>query len=211
MKISKITWFIFAFFAISIGIYPVLYALVDMSQGLLGNKPPEVLSNSLWSLFFYLHIGFGGVSLLTGWSQFSKKIRARNIQLHRTLGKIYMIAVLVSGISSVFIAFYATGGIGPSFGFGILGVLWLLTSAIAYIAVRKKHIPQHKVWMIQSYALTFAAVTLRLWLPFMGAVLHMEFIDSYRVVAWLCWVPNLLIAFAIIKIKYPKVSWFVLS
>lgn len=182
-----------------------------MSHGLLGSKPPEVIGSSLWNLFFYLHIGLGGLSLLTGWSQFSKKIRAKNMQLHRTLGKIYLIAVLISGISSIYIAWYATGGLIPSFGFGTLGVLWLTTSAMAYVAVRRKHIPQHKVWMIQSYALTFAAVTLRLWLPFMQAGLHMPFLDSYRIVAWLCWVPNLLVAFAIISRKYPKVKWFALS
>lgn len=211
MILKKTAWFLFVFFAVSVGFYPIMYILVDMSQGLLGNKPPELLTNTIWNLFFYLHIGFGGLSLLTGWSQFSKKIRARNIRLHRILGKIYMIAILISGVSSIYIALYATGGMGPSFGFGTLGVLWLTTSTMAYIAVRKRHIPQHKVWMIQSFALSFAAVTLRLWLPLLTAAMHMEFIEAYRIIAWLCWVPNLLVAFTIVRIKYPRVSWFALS
>jgi hypothetical protein len=47
--------------------------------------------------------------------------------------------------------------------------------------------------MIRSFALTFAAVTLRLYLPF-PMIWGFEFIEGYRIIAWLCWVPNLLIA-----------------
>jgi hypothetical protein len=57
--------------------------------------------------------------------------------------------------------------------------------------------------MIRSYALTFAAVTLRIWLP-LGQVLHFDFVEAYRVIAWLCWVPNLLAAEWILNnLKHP--------
>jgi hypothetical protein len=46
--------------------------------------------------------------------------------------------------------------------------------------------------MIRSYALTFAAVTLRIWLPLFQNGFGMEFISAYVIIAWLCWVPNLL-------------------
>ncbi|GAB4428835.1 MAG: hypothetical protein OHK0039_47410 [Bacteroidia bacterium] len=48
-----------------------------------------------------------------------------------------------------------------------------------------------------SYAACFAAVTLRLWLPILTALLG-DFLPAYRIVAWLCWVPNLLVALAVI-------------
>ena len=50
--------------------------------------------------------------------------------------------------------------------------------------------------MVRNFALTFAAVTLRLWLPGMvvGGV-PMEI--AYPIVAWLCWVPNLIVAEAL--------------
>jgi ABC-type spermidine/putrescine transport system permease subunit II len=51
----------------------------------------------------------------------------------------------------------------------------------------------HRRWMIRSFALTFAAVTLRLYLP-LGFLLPVSFDDAYRVISFLCWVPNLLAA-----------------
>jgi uncharacterized membrane protein len=132
--------------------------------------------------------------LLCGWSQFLKSSRSKYLKLHRFLGKIYVITVLLSGIAGLYLAFHATGGAIASFGFGILALLWLTTTSIAFIFIQKKQIEKHQHWMIRSYALCFAAVTLRLWIPFFQAVLHFEFVEGYRIIAWLCWVPNLLFA-----------------
>jgi len=51
----------------------------------------------------------------------------------------------------------------------------------------------HQRWMIRSLALTFAAVTLRVYLPLSVAV-GLPFDVAYPVIAWVCWVPNLLVA-----------------
>jgi len=45
--------------------------------------------------------------------------------------------------------------------------------------------------MIRSYALLFAAVTLRIELPLLIMAFG-EFTPAYQVVSWLCWVPNAL-------------------
>lgn len=178
-----------------IGIYPLLYFVVDMSnQGLLGRKPPELFQNYLWHFLFYTHIALGGIALLTGWSQFSLKLRQNRMNLHRNLGKIYVISVLLSGIAGLYIALFATGGIVSILGFASLAVLWLFTTFNAYTSIQKKKIVFHQQWMIRSYALTFAAVTLRIWLPLFTEGLGMGFIEAYVIIAWLCWVPNLLLA-----------------
>jgi hypothetical protein len=46
--------------------------------------------------------------------------------------------------------------------------------------------------MARSAALTCAALTLRLYLPFPPA-LGFTFAEGYRFIAWACWVPNLLV------------------
>ena len=51
--------------------------------------------------------------------------------------------------------------------------------------------------MIYSYAACFAAVTLRIWLPLLIVSLG-DFITAYRIVAWLCWVPNLMVAYFLV-------------
>ena len=52
---------------------------------------------------------------------------------------------------------------------------------------------EHRAWMIRSFALTFAAVTLRIYLPLIPLT-DMPFIEGYRAISFLCWVPNLVIA-----------------
>ena len=47
--------------------------------------------------------------------------------------------------------------------------------------------------MTRSFALTFAAVTLRAYLPF-SALPHLSFALVYPLTAWVSWIPNLAIA-----------------
>ena len=47
--------------------------------------------------------------------------------------------------------------------------------------------------MMRSYALTAAAITLRLYLP-VFAITGIPFAEGYRLVAWICWIPNLMFA-----------------
>lgn len=193
---NKFLWGIFIFFAVAVGCYPLIYGFVDMhNKGLLQSKSAELLHNPLWKSFFFFHISFGGLALLTGWYQFIKKRRQRYLNLHRWLGRFYVIAVLISGTAGLYIAFYATGGLISILGFGLLALCWLFSDVMGYVAIRKLDVLSHKKWMIRNYALAFAAVTLRVWLPLMMLpFFHIAFLDAYHVVAWLCWVPNLIAA-----------------
>ena len=195
---SRFGWGVFIFFAIGVGIYPAMYFLLDMSQGLLASKSAEVQQSSVWRAAFYFHITFGGLALLTGWSQFLKEFRNRNLSFHRTLGKIYLVCVTISGFCGLYIAFFATGGVVSAAGFSGLALAWLFTTSSAYRSIRAKDRDNHERWMIRSYALTFAAVTLRIYLP-LSAIFGLEFNDAYRVIAWMCWVPNLFVAELIIR------------
>ena len=122
MKLKGLPWVVFAFFAIAIGLYPLSYYIIDMrSGGLLHSKPKELLGSFYYVPIFYTHITFGGIALFTGWSQFSGRLRNRNLGLHRVLGKIYVGAVL-SSVAGLFIAFFASGGIISALGFGLLAM-----------------------------------------------------------------------------------------
>lgn len=191
---NRFAWIAFAVMAIAIGLYPLLYFILDREFGLLASKSDALLSNVLWNIGFYGHILFGGLALLVGWIQFNKNFRNANLKRHRIIGKIYMIAALISGTCGIYIGFYATGGIITSVGFISLGVVWLFTTIKAYLAIRSKDIQLHQGFMIYSYAACFAAVTLRIWLPMLTFVFG-DFTIAYRIVAWLCWVPNIIFAF----------------
>ncbi len=200
MKLKHLLWAVFGLFALGVGFYPLTYYLVDMhGKGLFSTKPAELLANTVWYTAFYMHITFGGIALLTGWTQFSRNIRDRYLNFHRTLGKIYVFAVMLSSMAGFYIALFASGGITSTLGFGLLASSWFFTVTMAYSNILKKRFKQHENWMIRNYALTFAAVTLRLYLPFSQAVMHIDFITAYRVISWLCWVPNLLVAQIIVN------------
>jgi len=60
-------------------------------------------------------------------------------------------------------------------------------------------------WFLSfGVALTFAAVTLRLYLPVLGGTLGFE--TGYPIVAWLCWVPNLIVAEWILRRRARSVA-----
>lgn len=189
-------WWLFAFLCLAIGLYPAVYFLGNREFGLLSTKAPELLQNLWWNIGFYGHIIPGGVALLIGWIQFSQKIRLRNPGLHRNIGLTYVCAAVISATCGIFIGFFATGGPVAASGFIALGSIWLFTTLHAYRAARMRHFDRHETWMTYSYAACFAAVTLRIWLPVLSAMLG-EFVPAYRIVAWLCWVPNLAVAHAI--------------
>lgn len=54
----------------------------------------------------------------------------------------------------------------------------------------------HQKMMIYSYAACFAGVTLRVWLPLLTLIFG-DFVKAYILVAWLCWIPNLMVAYLI--------------
>lgn len=200
---KRLAWFVFAFLAIGVSLYPLLYVNYAFQEGEFGirlSKSEELIANSLWNIGFYGHVVFGGIALATGWVQFSKKIRRKRLQLHRNLGKVYVGAALISGACGVSIGFSATGGWIPALGFILLGLVWLYTTSSAYVAIRKKDLNLHEGMMIYSYAACFAAVTLRLWLPLLQITLG-DFLIAYKIVAWLCWVPNIIFASVLVKKK----------
>jgi len=143
---------------------------------------------------------FGGViALVLGPWQFSERVRQHNLPLHRWMGRTYLIAVLVGSIAGLGMATVSLGGVVTHIGFGLLAGLWLLSALFAYSHIRRGEIDSHREWMTRNYALTFAAVTLRLWLPFFMRAFHIEIMQAYMTVSWLAWVPNLLVAEVLIN------------
>ncbi|MFD2588336.1 DUF2306 domain-containing protein [Croceitalea marina] len=197
---TKTIWAIFVLSCILIGLYPLIYFLIEVNFGLLALKSKKLLENVLWNNFFYGHIIFGGISLLIGWTQFSPKLRRKRLALHRLVGKVYVLCVLISGVCGIYIAQFATGGITNIIAFNLSALIWLITTIAAYKAIKKRKIKLHENYMIYSYAVCFSAVTLRIWLPILTEVTG-SFDEAYLIGSWLSWVPNLLVAFFIIKMK----------
>ena len=156
---------------------------------------PDMKANFLaHSTGIYTHAFASAVALVLGPFQFSADLRKKHPEIHRWLGRAYLgFGVLVGGASGFYMSQYAYGGYVAQLGFAALAVLWLYTGSRAYLAVRRGAIAEHRKWMVRNFSLTFAAVTLRLYLPASMAS-GVEFSVAYPIIAWLCWVPNLAFA-----------------
>jgi len=131
-SMKKASWITIGILSTLVGLYPIIYFLIDQRFGLLSSKSVELLNDNLWNIAFYGHITLGGLALLIGWLQFSNTLRVKKTELHRILGKIYVISVLISGICGLFIALNATGGIISILGFFTLGLFWLTTTILGF-------------------------------------------------------------------------------
>lgn len=186
MTLRLLGWGTMTFFAVAIGGY-ALAVLADV-------VPNDFLSKfAEYRLVADLHFLGGGLALLLGPWQFSPRLRARFLAGHRWIGRAYVIAVLTGAVAGLYMAPRADGGLVSAAGFGLLAALWILTVGLAWSAARSGDIAAHRRWMVRNFALTYAAVMLRLYLP-LSQVAGYGFDEAYQVVAWMCWVPNLIVA-----------------
>ena len=145
------------------------------------------------------HIITAMLAILIGPFQFLPRIRkGRLLKVHRWLGRIYLLSILFGGLSGLYMAQFAYGGIITELGFGALACLWLYTGYRAYRDIRNKNIEGHREWMIRNYALTLAGLMLRVWVP-LSIPTGIDFAMAYRFIGWLCWVPNLFVAEWIVR------------
>ncbi len=181
---KKFSWVVLASLSTLISLYTLKYVISDKPIALLLSKSEELLGSTFYNISFYTHITLGGIALLIGWLQFSKEIRRKYPKLHNFIGKVYVIAILISGPAGFYIALFSSGGISTILGFSIGALLWTILTYIGYLKIREGNVRSHIKYMMYSYAGTFGAVTLRLWLPIL-IFFFGRFLIAYQIVAWL--------------------------
>lgn len=140
-----------------------------------------------------VHGLFAIVALALGPLQFIPALRRQWPVLHRATGMVYLIAVFIASCSGFALGTIAFGGWLAESGFEFMSLAWLLTAVVALVTARLRHFEEHRRWMIRNYALTFGATMLRVDLMIFGA-LGVPFPLLYPMLAWLAWLPNLLVA-----------------
>ena len=153
--------------------------------------PAELDNFSQRRIALSLHALGGAIALLAGPLQFVPRFRERNWNRHRLLGWIYCSAVLLGWCASLWIAPHAQTGWIASAGFLALGAAWIVATGLAVQFILRGDALTHRRWMIRSYALAAAAITLRIYLP-LSVAFHVPFSSAYPAIAWLCWIPNVL-------------------
>lgn len=215
---KNFSWGLMAFLAIGVTLV-ALAPYITFNSDNFNNATARYITAPMFRYVgLFIHAFSGGTALLLGPFQFLDGFRKRKPSLHRWMGRLYLVSILIGGLSAFIIAPGMISGLVGEVGLMSLAVLWLWTGWNAYSSIRRGDVKSHREWMIRSFALTFAAATLRLWLgtliatqlPFLQTKYQGDFdalfVEVYRVVMWLCWVPNIIFAEWFIQRRKPQVA-----
>jgi uncharacterized membrane protein len=212
---SPVSWTVITLISLAItGYFVGQYAtgsLAELGEQGVGLAPTYADRPFFVRVSFYVHIVSAGLALVVGPFQFAGVIRRRYRAVHRWIGRTYAVSVAFASVSGLVMAAHSSVAFVGFFGFGTLSVLWGWTTWRGYRAIRDHDVAAHQAWMIRSFALTFAAPTLRLWLGVLilfqvaigaggpNAEVDRLMADAYAAVPFLCWLPNIVIAEIMIR------------
>jgi uncharacterized membrane protein len=158
---------------------------------------PQSYGDYFWGKVTWLfpHVVCGLLAVIIGPLQFWSRIRRDYLQFHRIAGRIYVVTVLIGAIAGLGMA-SSVGKDSAAYALGLSGlaIAWLTTTGMAFVAIRRKNIAQHKQWMVRSYVVTFAFVTFRLGSDLMKAGHVLPSHERSAMLAWACWAVPLLVA-----------------
>lgn len=139
------------------------------------------------AVWLFPHIVLGIIATLIGPFQFISKIRNKYLKAHRQLGRVYILSVILAGISGMYLAVTSDVNLPYAVGLFGLGFTWAISAIMAFVSIKNKKVELHKDWMIRSYVITFAFVSFR----FVEDILMSLKIGTYEEVlvlmSWACW------------------------
>ena len=145
-----------------------------------------------------LHVAGAVVALSLGPWQFVRRLRSRWPRVHRMVGRVYVVAVLATGVGGLMLAPTTYTRRLAGLAFALLAVGTLGSTAMAFVAIRRRQIARHRAWMTRSYAFVFTGVSFRLGLVLLPA-LGLSFDTAYPLSAWIAWPINLAVAEVLIR------------
>jgi uncharacterized membrane protein len=187
-------WFIITWLAVLTLFHNVQFITTDMTR-----FDPDFREK--YTLHWPMVMTHGVTAMLAlaiGPLQFLEFLRKRERSMHRILGRIYILSIALAAPTGFLMGMMAHGGILSQSAFMLFAVLWLFTAYKGYETARKRNFTSHRVWMIRSYALTFAAVILRIQLNLL-LDFGFRYDDVYPYLPWSSWLPTLLLGEAIIR------------
>src|SRR5262249_4058340 len=117
------------------------------------------------------------------------------------IGTLYLIGVTVGTVAAFYLAL--TTPLGWIFASGLftLAIAWTITTGMAYVAIRRRAIEQHREWMIRSYVVTLAFVVFRAVVAGLTIAEVGSLPERLALAAWLCWAVPLLVLEPFLQLK----------
>ncbi|CAN7580102.1 DUF2306 domain-containing protein [Acidovorax sp. LjRoot74] len=186
-SLATLAWGLLLLSALAVGLFSLRYVLPGMPISF--DLPSLQQSRQA----FVVHAVSASFALMLGSLQLLAALRTRHPAAHRLTGRACVLAIAVAWVSSLPLALHAMTGVVAAAGFFALGLVWVVATGWGVACAVQRRLAEHRRWMLRSYALTAAGITLRIYLG-MGAAAGLDIEVSYPFIAWLCWVPNLLVA-----------------
>ncbi len=202
MKALRVSGFVMLILlAFPLAINALSYLNFDIQYSFLKLKQEAIASG--WYLpAYYSHVLIAALILLIGIFQIHEGWRQRWPELHRSLGKMYVFGILCFAAPGGFImSFFINRGMWVLASFILQCTAWMVCTWLALHYIRNGETVKHRHWMWRSYSLTLAAITLRVYVFLSSWSLDLAQPTAYATIAWLSWVPNLLICEGYIWMK----------
>jgi uncharacterized membrane protein len=154
---AKVAWAI-AFVVMTI------FVTYGKNQGFFDSKSPVAQHFAPAMAILIPHAFFAGIALFLGIFQFSNRLRAKHLKVHRALGYIYTVCAVIGGPTGILMSIK----LGPPdlvMASITQTVGWLTTLGIALYFVRTGNIAEHRRWMIRSYPFAAVFSVARLFVP----------------------------------------------
>jgi uncharacterized membrane protein YozB (DUF420 family) len=202
MRIFRVVGFLLLIIlAVPLAINGLSYLNLDFDYRFLKLKQHAIATG--WYLpAYYSHVLIASIILLVGIFQINTPWQQRWPMVHRSLGKVYVFGVLCFAAPGGFVmSLFIQRGEWVLASFILQGIAWIVSTYLAYHYIKKKEIQLHRNWMWRSYSITLAAITLRAYVFMSSWSLELSQPAAYATIAWLSWVPNLLVCELYIWIK----------
>jgi hypothetical protein len=141
MTLRGLVMWLFILLGFALALNTFTYLNFDRQFGFLKLKE-EAIATGWYLPFYYSHVLVGGLILICGFVQFNTKIRSKWRKLHRVIGYMYVMGILL---------FAAPGGMVMSFFIGrgplvlasfvVQCSLWFYATSIAFREIRKEISP----------------------------------------------------------------------
>jgi uncharacterized membrane protein len=106
------------------------------------------------------HIAGGATALLTGPFQLLKEVRNKYRKLHRVMGYVYIVSIILSSGGALALTFTTTNQVSVAYTISLWGLVfvWIASTGMAFWTIKEKKIQEHEEWMVRSYMVTFAFI-----------------------------------------------------
>lgn len=152
---------------------------------------PDPFNKQIW---YFTHLIAALPVIIGAPIQFVASIRARRPELHRLLGRIYVVGASIAALTAIYLGGVVGEYDGSKLPIVLLGSLWLFFTLAAWRCAVRKDFKAHRLFMIRSYGLALVLVWLRLMYTFQDTLFFYVTDEALRDTTreWASWVVPLL-------------------